>query len=134
MRELKFRLYNTDTQNMHYHDFLWGSPSQGGAGWIRCLDTPDGKKIVKGVDKTYQVDPHECEIMQFTGLCDSDGKEIYEGDTVDFLEKPRVVRWTNDYGYALTTPGEADYTLDVNSAALLTVTGNIYEKPTEATQ
>ncbi len=134
MRELKFRLYNADTKNMHYHELLWGSPAQHGCGWVRCLDTPDGKKVVRGVDKTYQVDPHDCEIMQYTGLTDETGKEIYEGDIVRFLDQDREVEWTDAYGYRLKTPIDVDYALDVNSAALLTVIGNIYETSTEATQ
>lgn len=114
MREIKFRAWEKTTKRMF---------------------VPTRHLYVNG--KFTATDPESsfCSelVMQFTGLYDKDSKEIYEGDTVYFLDQDRVVEWTNDYGYKLTRSSEADYALDVNSAALLTVIGNIYETPTEAT-
>jgi uncharacterized phage protein (TIGR01671 family) len=67
MREIKFRLWNVDDKIMKF----WGDcdfqiyPS----GEMDC----DGLSIGETVDDTWR-------IMQFTGLKDKNGKEIYEGD------------------------------------------------------
>ncbi|MBA3352766.1 MAG: hypothetical protein H0U23_10135, partial [Blastocatellia bacterium] len=81
MREIKFRLWHREQKMMWRHELLWGSPSQHGSGWLRCVPFNDSLKhsfLHDGNDE--QVDPNECEIMQFVGLRDKSGVEIYEGD------------------------------------------------------
>jgi uncharacterized phage protein (TIGR01671 family) len=60
MREIKFRAWRSDFEEMIYNEFHI---------------TADGAVYSFGLAP-------ECVLMQFTGLLDKNGKEIYEGDIV----------------------------------------------------
>ena len=67
MREIKFRAWDKRTKKMEYHDFII-YPENG-----KC-EFPEG-----GWDLYGQTEPEEDFIlMQYTGLKDKNGKEIYE--------------------------------------------------------
>jgi len=66
MRPIKFRAWSKVEQKMKYYDRDCSSPNM----------TLNGVLIDSyGSNVSYQY-----EIEQFTGLCDKNGKEIYEGD------------------------------------------------------
>ena len=69
-------------------------------------------------------------LMQFTGLYDVNGKEIYEGDIIKhrYFSKKGIadVRWSNEQGYYLAIEPDGSRTmLNPNSEII----GNIYENP-----
>ena len=99
MREIKFRAWDKKHKKM-YH-----------GGDIRtALAFPD----------------EDTEIMQYTGLKDKNGKEIYEGDIIKYPhgEVPYgPVKWTGN-GFWVKEPSE--YTHMPHDREII---GNIYENP-----
>lgn len=87
-------------------------------------------------DRMKLVDPET--LCQFTGLCDKNGKEIWENDICDRKEKyPEVVKmtngdWTLDYSYALGRDYGNSYCnlgFYVNERKCVEVIGNIFDNP-----
>lgn len=73
MRTIKFRAWDKDRQYMSTDDY-----------WL------------KGVMGNNNCTTSECRgliIMQFTGLLDKNGKEIYEGDILSHFDKTYMVKW-----------------------------------------
>lgn len=69
-------------------------------------------------------------VMQYTGLKDKNGKEIYEGDIYGYNDPdglfPRVVEWEVVGNLEEVYSG---YPIDTSKAKQITVIGNIYENP-----
>ena len=107
-REIKFRAWDTETKEMSY-DFL-------SKNWLKvCIESP------------------YVELMQYTGLKDSNGKEVYEGDICqDSLGWVFVVEWDNDCSRFIGRqhkPRGDTYICYINREPKVTIIGNIYENP-----
>jgi uncharacterized phage protein (TIGR01671 family) len=125
MREIKFRVYDKAIKKMH----VVGS------------DTHDSFTCFNGDVQYYNLQNGEgsgehgdYKLMQFTGLKDKNGKEIYEGDVVNVPmhdDWSGVVVFTGDCQYALkgrSTSGNDAYLLFSQIyLAACEVIGNIYE-------
>src|ERR1035437_2744061 len=71
-------------------------------------------------------------LMQYTGLKDKNGKEIYEGDIVSGYANPSVVVIEPDIGFGTRLPNKLWNGLLktwINSSVGCEVIGNIYENP-----
>src|SRR5688572_21664418 len=114
MREIKFRVYcyADDNKQMVY---LTNGEFDNGY-WFSC---PAG---------IVHIDEYLSPLMQFTGLKDKNGKQIYEGDIFysRFLGINVAVEWEEKYGQFTANGLEFNVELNLNKIEII---GNIYENP-----
>ena len=114
MREIKFRAWGNG--EMEYMP--------------EVVDGPDSPNERLGC---FLCDNFGCEITQYTGLKDKNGKEIYEGDIINTLGSgPCVVLWSNEslcwmYEWSECISGSGCYLYIENDHHK--IIGNIYENP-----
>lgn len=118
MREYKFRAYDLQGEQMRYDitgfEFF-----------------NDGEMSGIFIDGDFY-DKKEIALMQYTGIKDENGKEIYEGDILQIDVDKAWVMWNDKYGYFQLVPiGDYYFDSDVIGQALEytkpEVIGNIYE-------
>ncbi len=140
MRELKFRAWDNVTERIL--NGVTPIPQKDGN---NILVAPNGYNIISQRGDNANVETEFCfgdyEIMQYTGLKDENGKEIYEGDIVPCVyafdgcvDHVMKVEWDDrrcgffprwDYGKC-HQKGVTKTMYDLTS---LEVIGNIYENP-----
>lgn len=122
MRELKFRAW-CQTRLKRTDDYTWQMVP------VKSIHLGTKKIIVSHWAGNMSVSFNDCEIMQFTGLQDINGVDIYEGDIVkDQNRLEQIVEYKNNSeredfclkefsGFELWTMGSYE------------VIGNIHETP-----
>ena len=125
MRVIKFRAFHIPTKKM-FDVFSWCKD---------CLfeDSEDGV----GTSPTLPAEAKDCILMQFTGLQDKNGIDIYEGDVVKYYQpyakkyNTHAILWDEKFaGFGLFILGnewckESDWIKIQN----IEVLGNIHETP-----
>ena len=123
MREIKFRAWDKVKGVMIYEDSEDNDFLIGLDGNVGSYDDDDGGKI--GLhEHWYKAD---VELMQFTGLKDKNGKEIYEGDIVksNLIGENRL-SWVNFWDGCFTVEGSGLAALAYKIFGW-EIIGNIYE-------
>lgn len=133
MRQPKFRGFSTETNSWHY-----------GHGWFE-VDYTEEYKLEKGIEVKAclyrESSPIECELSsmgEFTGLLDSKGTEIFEGDILQASNREKglhVVIWKDGgfqrkYRFIRKYQGEEyeDSTIVPVHSRSFIVVGNTFEQ------
>ena len=141
-RELRFRAWD-ETNKIMWHTGVEGQ-SIGQWTFTMYFDPSSGnlKAIVYGDDFMVTDDPFpmydsykkELPIMQYTGLCDKNGKGIYEGDVIACGDGnvPTEIKWHEESHayYAYNLKRKEHHRLDKFFERYIgEVIGNIYQNP-----
>lgn len=122
MRDIKFRIWDTENKEMLKVQELDFEPT-----------FYDGRIAIRPDQYNDYFDTEDMILMQYTGLHDKNGKEIYEGDILRFNEvDTAIVEWNEKYAYFMVRPIQDCYfDSDVLGHAIeynnVEIIGNIYE-------
>ena len=124
MRDLKFRAWDSDNNEMFNPKKLeWNAQGE-----LRFFNK-------------NSMWAHSMVLMQYTGLKDNKGKEIYEGDVVTYGTEDEIVNAIVEFaeedsetsmfltGFKMVVFSSADYEDGDDSDHALEIIGNIYENP-----
>ena len=121
-RGIKFRIWDTENKEMLKVQELDFEPTFYG-----------GRIAIRPDQYNDYFDTEDMILMQYTGLHDKNGKEIYEGDILRFNEvDTAIVEWNEKYAYFMVRPIQDYYfdsdvlghAIEYNNAEII---GNIYE-------
>lgn len=136
MRELLFRGKRIDNGEWVYGSFT---------NWYQLRFNSDTPKM--GIATEFELVYHDCvpeTVGEYTGLCDKNGKRIFEGDILEFTYNDvgkslntglYTVQWSDNYdnyaGWVIqeNTKGINPDKMDYWNGNCFEVIGNIYDNP-----
>lgn len=129
MREIKFRAYDVINKKMYPVAFpTWNGLVEGKIDFVN--------HTVEVIDEDGDDKPV---LMQFTGLVDKNGKEIYEGDVVIWvindISETGIVEFPHGFGgYDLKNLGDDHHVCNDWLRGEYEVIGNVYEGDKEVAE
>ncbi|MGK5512342.1 YopX family protein [Brevibacillus formosus] len=132
-RVVKFRAWDPDREKMMYPMVLnWWEDDGALAFRSEFVDREEPHECTSKY-------PDEVELLQYTGLRDKNGKEIYEGDIWQNDGSVYVIFWSKEFAGFRTKVVQSDYALIkglvftlrqyTEAVNVIEVIGNIYENP-----
>ncbi len=127
MREYKFRCWDTENkemlkvQELDFEDTFYG-----------------GRLSIRTDKYNDYFDMEDMVLMQYTGLKDKNGKEIYEGDIVKFRFKEDREEFPDLIGYIeyqstfaafRIMSNQGSFKIDITEIKFIEKIGNIYDNP-----
>ena len=115
MREIKFRAWDTEREVMTT---------------VTHMGLDDSEVTMKDEEciRWRAPYPYICKLMQYTGIKDKNGKEIYEGDIVEFYSnvEDEIITEKVEYHFGIYRAGDYFVGKIYNKCKVI---GNIYENP-----
>lgn len=114
-----------------------------GGDWVESMTISNGTierkkhRVFFELGENYWVGVIPESVGQFTGLCDKNGKEIYEGDIVSNGNQNYSISFSLRYGWVLTRGNFSysvinetmDSSIDKGIVDGVAVIGNVYDNP-----
>jgi len=122
MRPIRFRAWDKDGQEMIGPNDFYQNADVLPSGYKTGCHLSDFFNINK--DGTVGKEHENIVLMQYTGLKDKNGKEIYEGDVVNVDGSRQIIKWLYSEWSVFDNTGEYGY-----SSGECEIIGNIYENP-----
>lgn len=130
MREIKFRVFDK-AEHSYYNDNEDLRMSYFGPEYVISDDGFIQFQSPTGFGPIGDHNPERFSpMMQFTGLHDKNGKEIYEGDIISGKDRPKFkVEWHDGHFITVFEDGLNCVGLDQRLASAYEVIGNVWENP-----
>lgn len=124
-RVIKFRAWDKEVNRMVGVDSIeFVDVLEGRCGVNVFSFEEDVRKGKMKMHESRWLDKGKFELLQWTGMKDKNGKEIYEGDIVRYWGGVAPIEY-NMFGFAIKYSGDEYF--DINEPDRIEVIGNIYE-------